>query len=320
VFNITRVTKEKKNLFFSRDIYILNTSPQGWSVRRRLSDFRWLSVRLRSEFPSNNVAAPSHLQIIIFKGKNQEEIESYMNYLLTEEQILESKFFLFFISCSNLVKFYTKKDKEYNPKAWEKWISSNNQLPMRKSSAKEPSTASAIIDPKSSIMPSKEEITQIGEQTKVHQFLEASSPVVLTHGRVMERLFKVIEELKANLKQASANLKELGELFSNLGEGYAEIEKSDRPELAKVKPSLSHLYINLKKSIFQMSNTLEQKHNIFKRFFERNLTEISENLINVVKMISIRDESVKRLTMNIEMSKDPAIRSKNSELVQSVLF
>jgi hypothetical protein len=253
--------------------------------------------------------------MLVFQGKDKEDIESYMNYLLTEEQILDSKFFLFFISCSNLVKFYTKKDKEYNPKAWEKWISSNTQLPMQKSPGKAPSTVSGISESKSATTAGKDRSTRNGEEIKMHHFLEGASPIILTQKRIMERLFKVIDELKSNLKQASSNMKELGELFSNLGEGYAEIEKSEREELAKVKPSLSHLYINLKKSIFQMSNTLEQKHNIFKRFFERNLTDISENLTNMVDTISIRDESVKRLTMNVELSKDPALRTKHSELV-----
>lgn len=233
-----------------------------------------------------------------------------MNYLLTEEQIIDSKFFVFFISCCNLVKFYAKKDKEYNPKIWEKWISTKTEIP------KPPVKETPPPQPKPTQAGGMDQAKKQREDTRIHHFLEGCSPVLLTHQKVLERLFKVIEQLKQNLKEASSNMKEIGELFSNLGEGYSEIEKSQRPELEKIKPSLSHLYVNLKKSVFQMSNSLEQKLNIFKRFFERNLTDISENMAHVIRTISIRDESVKRLTLNVEMSKHPTIKNNNSELVE----
>jgi len=233
-----------------------------------------------------------------------------MNYLLTEEQVLDSKFFLFFISCCNLVKFYAKKDKEYNPKVWEKWVSTKTEIP-----AKPKNPQREAIPVKRPEYSSKEESQKAGDSMKMHHFLEGCSPILLSHHKVIERAFRVIEDLKTNLKQASSNMKELGELFSNLGEGYAEVEKANQPELAKIRPSLSHLYLGLKKSVFQMSNNLEQKLNIFKRFFERSLTDISDNMANVVSTINIRDESVKRLMINVEMSKQPELRAKHAELV-----
>lgn len=233
-----------------------------------------------------------------------------MNYLLTEDKILDSKFFLFFISCCNLVKFYAKKDKEYNPKVWEKWISTKTEIPVKpKNTQREP------VPVNKRDLNSKEESQKAGDSTRMHHFLEGCSPILLSHQKQVDRVFRVIEELKNNLKLASSNMKELGELFSTLGEGYAEIEKANQPELAKVRPSLSHLYLGLKKSVFQMSNSLEQRLNIFKRFFERSLTDISENMVNVVSTIGIRDESVKRLMINVEMSKQPELRTKHAELV-----
>lgn len=66
---LTRVAKEKKNIFFSRDIFVMNTSPYGWSVRRRLSDYRWLSLRLRSEYPSQNVGCTVNQDIDISRKR-----------------------------------------------------------------------------------------------------------------------------------------------------------------------------------------------------------------------------------------------------------
>lgn len=233
-----------------------------------------------------------------------------MNYLLTEDQVLESKFFVFFISCCNLVKFYAKKDKEYNPKLWEKWINTKTEIP-RLNPTKIPPTLQKPLT-----RGEADNTKQQQQETQIHQFLEGASPVLLTHQKILERLFKIIEQLKLNLKDASQNMKQIGELFSNLGEGYSEIEKAQRPELEKIKPSLSHLYVNLKKSVFQMSNSLEQKLNIFKRFFERNLADISDNGTHLISTISIRDESVKRLTLNVELAKHVSTKNNNSELVR----
>ena len=48
---IKAIEFEKKNLFTSRKIFVMVTEPHDWEVRRRLSDYRWLSERLRREFP-----------------------------------------------------------------------------------------------------------------------------------------------------------------------------------------------------------------------------------------------------------------------------
>ena len=50
-----RVVKKKKNLFGKRNVYVLVTEPHNWQVERRLSDFKWLSERLRREFPKLTV-------------------------------------------------------------------------------------------------------------------------------------------------------------------------------------------------------------------------------------------------------------------------
>ena len=46
------VLQEKKNIFSTRNIYELKTEPHNWEVQRRFSDFKWLSERLKREFPA----------------------------------------------------------------------------------------------------------------------------------------------------------------------------------------------------------------------------------------------------------------------------
>jgi len=87
----------------------------------------------------------------------------------------------------------------------------------------------------------------------------------------------VLEELKSNLKLVSSNLQQLGEVFSQLSSVYSEVEKPENSEVWKIQPKLSSLYESLKKSVFQISNSYEQQLSIFKRYFEKNLSEIILN-------------------------------------------
>ena len=50
-----------------------------------------------------------------------------MNYLLTEDEVLYSRFLIFFLSCTNDTKFLAKKDKEYQhgKNTSESWSMSN---------------------------------------------------------------------------------------------------------------------------------------------------------------------------------------------------
>lgn len=52
---LTGIESERKNLFSSRNVYVLHTDPFNWTVKRRLSDFKWLCERLTREFPDLGV-------------------------------------------------------------------------------------------------------------------------------------------------------------------------------------------------------------------------------------------------------------------------
>lgn len=49
-----------------------------------------------------------------------------MNYLLNENDVLHSRFLVFFLCCANQTKFDSKKEKEYDPQKAKKWMSGNN--------------------------------------------------------------------------------------------------------------------------------------------------------------------------------------------------
>jgi hypothetical protein len=81
------------------------TEPHDWEVRRRLSDFRWLSERLRREFPELNIR--------LFNGATTDDLEKYVNNLLAISGLMKSRFLIFFLSCTNLKKFYERREREF---------------------------------------------------------------------------------------------------------------------------------------------------------------------------------------------------------------
>ena len=124
----SRVIQEKKSFFTfsSKFVFTLNTDPHGWEVQRKLEDFKWLSQRLKFEFPSAGVESSNKIQE--FDGKDREDIESYMNYILNEDVCLHSRFLVFFLSCTNQTKFDAKREKEFNKyKKGDKWLSGHSK-------------------------------------------------------------------------------------------------------------------------------------------------------------------------------------------------
>lgn len=149
------------------------TDPHGWQVRRRLSDFRWLSQRLRAEFPSVNLP--------YFDGKDKEDIESYMNYLLTENDVLFSRFLIFFLSCTNMQKFYTKKEKEFNPKSDRILETAAARFsPTHTPALKQKEKGGKEIEKEVSLKTIEDE-DNANEQIKLHLFLEEAKSHVLSN-------------------------------------------------------------------------------------------------------------------------------------------
>lgn len=198
-----------------------------------------------------------------------------MNYLLTENDALYSRFLIFFLSCTNLKKFYQKKEKEFNPVSWEKWLKSQSNTYTSVPEAHHGSKRDSLKEPPKTLdmKPNESE----SSETKLHLFLEEVYPHIISNSKQYQKATVVVEDLKTHLKQVSTDLKRLGEIYSDLFQSFGEIEKSNRPEIAQISPSVSGLYHGLKQSMFQLSNTFEQHLNNFKRFFEKNMSELNHS-------------------------------------------
>ena len=66
--------------------------------------------------------------------------------------------------------------------------------------------------------------------------------------------------------------------------GFSEIEKPNHRDIQEINPKVSVLYENMKKSAYHISNSFEQQLSLFKKVFEKNLSEITLNSEKLAKV------------------------------------
>lgn len=92
-----------------------------------------------------------------------------MNYLLNEDEVLHSRFLIFFLSCTNQTKFDSKREKEFNPKKNDKWLSGPSPTKPKKGSKLEEGSKE-IDDTRCSMN------DHLNSEVQLHQFLEEVHP------------------------------------------------------------------------------------------------------------------------------------------------
>lgn len=108
---VMKVEEKRKKLFQTRLIYTLCTEPYNWRVERRESDFKWLLMRLRKEFPDLMLPWPE-------KKLTAEQMQEYLNSVMTSKIVLKSRFQQYFLNYTNYKKFYERKKQEISNKSW----------------------------------------------------------------------------------------------------------------------------------------------------------------------------------------------------------
>lgn len=91
-----------------------------------------------------------------------------MNYLLTEDEVLYSRFLIFFLSCTNDTKFLAKKEKEFHPgkNKSDGWSISD--------ALKKPFSSQGREEAKPELSPAQ--LEQISIEENLHKFLEEAHP------------------------------------------------------------------------------------------------------------------------------------------------
>ena len=100
-----------------------------------------------------------------------------MHYLLNENELLHSRFFIFFLIFTNQTKFEAKKEKEFHPHKVDKWLSGSNLKNFHK------------IDEKSKqYEDSKSQASDFqNHEVLLHQFLEESHPYLTENHKLYKK-------------------------------------------------------------------------------------------------------------------------------------
>lgn len=107
---ITKPEKKPGNFNSSDLFYFIVTMPLGWSVQRKISDFKWLSETLGNEFPG--------LYIPVIKEKSTKQLEDpleqkvqvknldyFLNYILNSDLLKRSQSLVAFLQVEERPKF-----------------------------------------------------------------------------------------------------------------------------------------------------------------------------------------------------------------------
>lgn len=127
--------EKKPGTFSSKDFfYFVVTMPLGWSVQRKVSDFKWLTETLNNEFPG--------LYIPVIKEKSSKQLEDplemsvqvkqmtyFISYILTSDLLKRSQSFVSFLQVEERSKFSKiKKIKMKKPQESKNFCSSDGRL------------------------------------------------------------------------------------------------------------------------------------------------------------------------------------------------
>lgn len=106
IFNF-RIQTVKKNIFTNHRLFTIKTEPGSKIVNRTREDFRWLTKRLKEEFPTATFYE-------IEKGSLSKRIlEDYFDNLMNLKGVFHSRFLRYFLS-ANDVKFAKRRDRDLN--------------------------------------------------------------------------------------------------------------------------------------------------------------------------------------------------------------
>ena len=102
---LSRIKTASKNVFSSYRVFQIKTQPGDIVVHRCREDFRWLTEKLKEEYPNQQVIA-------IEKGQLSKNIlEDYFDYLINKQGLNYSRSLKFFL-CTDDIKFQARRERD----------------------------------------------------------------------------------------------------------------------------------------------------------------------------------------------------------------
>ena len=285
--------KQTLGIFASRTVYWIRTLPQNWVVQRKMSDFDWLSSRLATEFPS--------LAHVVLNENG--DLKDFLKRMSKTPALMNSPFFEFFFSCTNLKAFYAKKKLEYD----RDWLKDLSSLGSRMAKSASDSTNDKTI------MSLVKEVNNENKEreTKLHLYLEE---LTLKNGYQLEKISQIkaaAEDIQSIIGSLRERLTDMGEALSDLANSWTDLEnKKYFSDLKSTDSrSLTESYSNLKTEVFSWSNSLEKTRSLMRKNVLAPVDAIASLATELNKNLKVRREAV------IQVCYSSRVQDKNLDLL-----
>lgn len=198
------------------------------------------------------------------------EIEVFINRTIQNPHMVRSQFLTYFLSCTNMKKFYERKDVEYDNSMFKGLKSTLHKI---------------IDDPATFIDNTREQRNQelladknkevadipMTEEQKMHVFLEDLTNYVALNLKYQKDLQNEFSKLIEGLEDVANRMSKIGTVMEKISANHKELEKYDVQAIMNIKPPNSRLYSDLKTSFFKWNNTFLQNKQEIKKLLEQRL-------------------------------------------------
>jgi hypothetical protein len=82
------------------------------------------------------------------------------------------------------------------------------------------------------------------------------------------------------------------------------LEETSRPEITKIKPSLSSVYADLKTSFYSWANIYQHQHKHVKKLFEPCLAQLENGNNQNLKNMGVRSQLIKKYMSSVKSNQN----------------
>lgn len=267
-------------MFGTRNVYYILSEPLGWEVPRRTSDFKWLSERLAREFPQ--------IQVQRFDGQSSSDVETFMNKVIQNDHLRGSQFLAFFLSCTNIKRFYDRRKVEYN----NSWI---KDAKVKINNLMEGASAVHAAKDLSNKISASTGVQASNDDMKKHAFLEDATNFMKLNTKAHSEIMNDIAQIGFHLDSLVNKLVKVGNLMEQLRGHQIELEKHSVSAISELNPKPSEVYESIKSMFYRWANSFQVEKTDFKKIFEPRLGNILSKNEKLVEKLKVRKGIVKSL-------------------------
>lgn len=286
IVSVGRIVTVEKNLFVSQRKFQIKTSPGGYSVFRCREDFKWLTSKLKEEYPTNEI-------IEIEKGQlSKKMLEDYFDYLMSKQGMNRSRSLKFFL-CTDDQKFTARRERD------EKVFSGFFSKMFKGNSVSAKDFNLSELKKSYNMSPQ--------DEGNLHTYLDELFETIKLNKEYASKVDKYTTQISELFIELSTKVFNLANVFTSLHKNMLTIEKYCEKDF-NASFRLSSCYEAMKTSLYSMCNELKQPAQILSSQLKplclqtvKDLQPIYENLKYRAELNSAYMSAHKKSNGNIDI-------------------